>query len=162
MTPEGFRRSVLSMCFRVDVLSAQQRPKTRTHTHTYTHAHYKHSVARTFERCAEILRRQNETKRIEGIGRGCNGDLRFGCIMFAYQKQKVCSCCGGGKGGGGGGGGGFFLVYVIGLTDPRPRLDENRRVRQCVTGERERGGREGENKAVKQLDRHLLGVYARL
>lgn len=59
-------------------------------------------------------------------------------------------------------GGGFFLVYVIGLNDPRPRLDENRRVRQCVWRERERGGREGENKAVEQLDRHLLGVYARL
>lgn len=41
-------------------------------------------------------------------------------------------------------GGGFFLVYVIGLNDPRPRLDENRRVRQCVCGEREKEGEERE------------------
>lgn len=75
--------------------------------------------------------------------------------MFAYQKQKVCSCGGGGRGGGGGG---FFLVYVIGLNDPRPRLDGNRRVRQCETGERKRG-REGENKAVKQLDTHTYSAF---
>lgn len=69
-------------------------------------------------------------------------DVWFGRIMFAYEKQKVCSCCGGGGGGGGREGGGFFLVYVIGLNDPRPRLDENRRVRQCVWREKEGEERE--------------------
>lgn len=52
------------------------------------------------------------------------------------------------------------MVYVIGLNDPRPALMETGEL-DSVRLERERRGREGENKAVKQLDTHLLGVYAR-
>lgn len=80
--------------------------------------------------------KNNNNKINSGNSSGNNRDFWFGFTMFAYQKQKVCSCGGGGRGGGG-----FFLVYVIGLNDPRPRLDENRRVRQCETRERKRGKR---------------------
>lgn len=59
----------------------------------------------------------------------------------------------------GGGGFFFFLVYVIGLNDPRPRLDKTGEL-DSVRLQRAGGERE-ENQAVKQLDRHLLGVYAR-
>lgn len=94
-------------------------------------------------------------------------DFWFGCIMFAYEKQKVCSCCGGGGGGGGreegGGGRGLLLGLCHWLKRPKtPPWWKQESSTVCVERERERGGREGENKAVEQLDRHLLGVYARL
>lgn len=62
----------------------------------------------------------------------------------------------------------FFLVYVIGLNDPRPRLDKTGELDTVWLQPKREGGRqrgrereEKKNKAVKQLDRHLLGVYAR-
>lgn len=89
----------------------------------------------------------------------------FRINMWAWRCVWVSEWLYGGGGGWSGGGvvGGFVFVYVIGLNDPRPRLDLKKkkalRVRQTTAKERQAGNereREDKNKAVKHLDTYTV------